>query len=435
VTSRLLLGLALFGGLTACARPPAQTASGTPANLVGYVKMDELVKKHPLYPQLSAYERSIEALSLREMGSDVSSAGSEIARQEAELQNELKDAADRTNRLLKEKQDEYSRRERAAIDAALAGANTAGPGAAQLAAGLNATASGQQASAAAQARGDAGKYRSAVIAQDKAATEALVKTYNDRGNRLYQDKANQLQAQEAQYSLQLAQGDAAQRLSLRTRLSNLALDDAGRKEAQAQLDALDKKEADALAAMRARDKETLAQYQTQLQTQIKGDLDKQVGALHGQTSAKLGASGASLANLGTPSGVGINPGKGPGPQASSAQLRAKLEALHKQYQDQFNSDAKQTIADFNKTRDDLERRFDQLRTADGAANAGAQAQLASLQKQHDDLYGQIVAQIQREVQIVAKNRGVSVVVTNVVAPGAGVDLTPDAEKEIESLHE
>jgi hypothetical protein len=39
------------------------------------------------------------------------------------------------------------------------------------------------------------------------------------------------------------------------------------------------------------------------------------------------------------------------------------------------------------------------------------------------------------VQIVAKNRGVDVVVTNVVAPGAGVDLTPDTEKQIESLHE
>jgi hypothetical protein len=47
----------------------------------------------------------------------------------------------------------------------------------------------------------------------------------------------------------------------------------------------------------------------------------------------------------------------------------------------------------------------------------------------------MVAQIGREVKALARRRGINVVVSDVVAPAGGVDLTPDAEKEIESLHE
>ena len=172
-----------------------------------------------------------------------------------------------------------------------------------------------------------------------------------------------------------------------------------------------------------------------MRTQVRGDLDKQVASVHSRTQAKLGAPGSAVGNLSAPANVGVNAGKGPGAQAAPADLRLKLEALHRQYQNQFNADAKQTIADFTKTRNDLQRRFDQLRGADSTAQTGAAQQLAALQKQHDDLYAQIVAQIQREVQSLAKSRGLSVVVSDVVAPGGSVDLTPDAEKQIESLHE
>jgi len=57
-----------------------------------------------------------------------------------------------------------------------------------------------------------------------------------------------------------------------------------------------------------------------------------------------------------------------------------------------------------------------------------------LQRQRQDLYDSIVAQISREVKLVAQRRSVAIVVSDVVAP-VGVDLTPDTEKDIESLHE
>lgn len=432
---KLALGALFSMSLAACSSSStggntAQTTGA--ARVVGYVRMEDLVKRHPLYGQLSDYDRSIAALNLQAVGPDVALTGAQIATEQAQLQRELKAAAERTNTLLKEKQDEYAKRESAAIEAALAGAGASGPGAKQLAAGLNATAASQQASAVAAARGDFGAYRNAVVAQDKSATQALLKTYNDRANRLYRQKADQLQQQESQYALQLAQSDAGERLSLRTRLSNLAMDDSGRDDAKKALDALDRKEADQIAAMRNRDNQQLEQYKEQLRTQTRNDLDKQVTALHQQTGAKLQAAGGVPAG-GAPAGVSA--GGGPGQQEMPAQLRAKLQALHKQYQDQFNKDAAQTVADFNKTKDDLQKRFDQLIGADAAAQSGAAKQLAALQKQRDDLYDQIVAQIQREVQIVAKNRGVTVVLTNIVAPVSGVDLTSDAEKQVESLHE
>jgi hypothetical protein len=399
---------------------------------VGYVRMEDLVKHHPLYGQLSDYDHSIAALNMRSIGSDVALTGAQIAKEQSELQRELKAAAERTNTLLKEKQDEYAKRETAAIEAALAGSGASGPGAAQLAAGLNATAQSQQNAALGAARTDFGKYRDAVISQDKSATGALVKTYNDRANRLYRQKADQFTTQESQYALKLAQDDSGERLTLRTRLSNLALDDSGRDDSKKALDALDRKESDEIAAMRNRDQQQLEAYKDQLRKQMRDDLDKQIGSLHQQTSSKLQAAGAVPAGA---QPVAVNAGNGPGGKEMPAQLRSKLESLHKEYQNQFNQDAQQTITDFNKTKDDLQKRFDQLIGADATAQGGAQKQLAALQKQRDDLYDQIVAQIQREVQIVAKNRGVTVVFSNIVAPVSGVDLTTDAEKQVESLHE
>jgi hypothetical protein len=117
------------------------------------------------------------------------------------------------------------------------------------------------------------------------------------------------------------------------------------------------------------------------------------------------------------------------------QLAATIKALHADYQQQFNEDAKSTIDDFKRTRDDLRRRYADLRGIDASAQSGAAAQIATLTRKRADLYGQMVEQIGREVRLLAQARGISVVVTDPVANAGGVDLTSDAEKDIESLHE
>ena len=65
-----------------------------------------------------------------------------------------------------------------------------------------------------------------------------------------------------------------QRLALHTKLSSLALDDAAREDAQKQLQALDRKESDALGAQRNRDQQTLATLQAQLHAHVQTDLNQ-----------------------------------------------------------------------------------------------------------------------------------------------------------------
>ncbi|MBV8363190.1 MAG: hypothetical protein JO193_01350, partial [Candidatus Eremiobacteraeota bacterium] len=56
-------------------------------------------------------------------------------------------------------------------------------------------------------------------------------------------------------------------------------------------------------------------------------------------------------------------------------------------------------------------------------------------KQRDQLYNQIVAQIQRQMQGIAAQRGLKVVFVNIVVPAGGIDMTDDAIKAVQSLHE
>jgi Skp family chaperone for outer membrane proteins len=93
------------------------------------------------------------------------------------------------------------------------------------------------------------------------------------------------------------------------------------------------------------------------------------------------------------------------------------------------------VADFNTTRADLAHRYALLNGTDQSATLSAQAEIVSLQKKRADLYAEMVAQIGREVKTIAQQRGISVVVSDVAAPAGGVDLTDDAMKDIETLHE
>jgi hypothetical protein len=426
--------------LAACGRSnqPAPLATGAAA--VGYVRMDELVHKHPLYDQLARYERSIEAFDLTATAPQIASSDPTFRRRELELQKQLNDAADRTTKLINQKQHDYQTQEAAAIAAALKGAGAGGPSAAQIAGSVNTTAQQQRSGVAVQAQRDLDAYRATLQKQDQAQINAAQKALTDRADRSYRAKAEELQSKESALSLKLANEDAPQRLALRTKLSSLALDDAAREEAQKQLTAIDRKEADTLAAQRNRDQQTLSALQTQLHDQVQGELTAQVAAIRQRSLGSLATRQSSLAKQVT---GGAGPVVLPNPATGRPQLsrnlppalRARIDQLHSDYQKRFQSDAKTTIAEFEKTRADLSRRYAELHGVDVGARQGAQAQIVALRKKHDELYDQITAQIGREVRLIAQQRGISVVLTNIVAPAGGVDLTPDALKDIESFHE
>ncbi len=432
--------LALSGCGRGTTTQPAPGSSGK--GTVGYVIMDELVKKHPLYDQLARYDRSIEAFDLTATAPQVAAADPQLAGRERDLQKQLNDAADRTRKLIDQKQKQYQQQESLAIAAALRGAGAGGPSAAEIAGTVNATARQQQSGVAVQAQRDLNTYRSTLQKQDAAQMAAAQKALSDRADRTYRAKADELQSKESALSLKMASEDAPQRLALRTKLTSLALDDAAREDAQKQLAAIDRKEADALAAARNRDQQTLVALQGQLKDQVQSDLNTQVSAIRKHSLSSLTQRQQSLtrqvSNLGGPV-VKTSVVNGRVQQQVNTNLppalRARIQQLHSDYQKRFQEDAKTTIADFEKTRRDLGQRFAQLHGIDGASQRGAVAQILSLRKKREDLYGEITAQIEREVRLIAQQRGISVVLTNIVAPAGGVDLTPDALKDIESLHE
>ncbi|MBV8354764.1 MAG: hypothetical protein JO101_05560 [Candidatus Eremiobacteraeota bacterium] len=409
-----LAAVALAGLCAGCAKPPAASTSAPPARggKVGYVRMDELIKDHPLYPQLAQTERSIDALNLRSLGPGAAETGADLAKQDAELQRELNDASARAKKLLDQKQDEYRKQENAAIAAALSAGGHPAP---QLAQSMN---------------GDMLSLEKTLQAQDRAQVNAFARSATQRADRQYRAKANELQQKESQFSLELASKDAPARLELRTRLANLAMDDATREQVRKQLSDLDRKEADQVAAMRNRDQATLVQLRDQLRGSTQREIGTTVAKIHADTQAKLSARAAAQQKSLTAQAGPLAAGGSVPPD-----LKAKIEALHKEYQQRFDQDAKATIEQFNKTRDELKRRYDALHGVEGEADAATRKELAALQAQHDKLYAEIVDQVDREVRTVAQNRGVSVVLSTIAAGGQGIDLTSDAKKEIESLHE
>ncbi|MDP9017264.1 MAG: hypothetical protein M3N19_02950 [Candidatus Eremiobacteraeota bacterium] len=432
--SKRLSSLAFIVGvlvLSGCSQP-IDVHSATVRG-VGYVRLNDVMKKHPLYGQLAQIDSNIDALGLRALAPSVPKTGADIARETVELNHELENARAQANHQLQQRQTEYAQREQAAIHAALVAAGE-NPGTAPAQSMQN-TAASQAASVTAQANTDFNQYQQAVLTQDRNAVVALSQQLGSRADRQYQQKAEELAAKESQLSLELASRDSSERLSLRTRINNLAMDDTLRAQVKAQLAALDRRESSAVSAMRSRDAATLSAYRSQLRSQTGSEISKQALAIHQQTQAKLQARHQSVSSQVTAQLGALGGSASGSPGRVSPAMQAKIAQIDRQYKAQFQSDVAKTIANFSKTRSDLDARFKALHGVDTTAQSSVAKQLDDLHHQRDQLYSQMLAQVQREVRTIASGRGLKVVFTNVVAPVGGVDLTGDAEKDIESLHE
>ncbi len=419
----LTIASATVGLLGGCVDVHSSSIRGT-----GYVRIGDVIKHHPMYAQLSQLDDGIAAIDLAAAAPRVPLSAAQIARETGQLNRELRDAQLRANKILAQKQQDYSTRERQAISAALAAAGVNGNG--QLDAAQMSNTSAQQAQqAAAAANQDFMAYQQSVVAQDNAASTAIARQLQTQEAEKMRAKAEQLQQNETDLSLRLTQDDATQRLAIKTRLSNLALDDATRKQLVSQLAALNSKETAAIDAQRRADAATLSAYRAQLDSQTGAAVRAQVGAIAGQTQAKIterrNEVGAQLRTLGPPALPTTLP---PG-------VRDKIAAIHRQFTGQFQAEAQKTIGDYTATKNDLDRQFAALHGADVGATGAAAKELAALQKRRDALYKEIVDQIMREATRIAKDRGFSIVFENIAQAEGGYDLTNDLIKDVESQHE
>jgi hypothetical protein len=394
----------------------------------GYVRIEDVVKHHPLYGQLSQLDDAIAAINLQSVAPQVPLGAAQIATQTAQLNRELHDAQVRANKILAQKQRDYMRREQQAVAAALAAAGIRGSGA--LAAQQMSGTSSQQMQQAAQAAG-AGlmAYQQNVIAQDNAASSSIERQFQTQADQKYRAKAEQLQQNETDLSLRLTQQDAAARLAIKMRLNNLALDPAARKQADAQLAAINDKEAAQLGEQRNADTATLRAYRATLDRQTGDAIRSQVGAIQAQTQVKLeerrNEVGSQLRSLGPPAM----------PTNIPPNVQTRIAAIHHQFVGQFQADAARTVQEYNDTKSDLDRQFAALHGADVGATGATAKELDSLQKRRGELYAQIVGQVESDATRIAKERGFSIVFVNVWAAAGGYDLTNQIIKDIESQHE
>jgi hypothetical protein len=413
--------------LAACAHQPR--ASDASVRGIGYVRVADVLKVHPLYLQLSQLESAIDALNLK--GATVAGSvptGQQIAAETKTLDAELIRAQSRANAILRQKQANYAQREQAAIRAAIDAAS-AGTNGTQPAQQMQNVSAAQARAVTAQANQDFANYQKAVVAQDTAAVRAIDKQIEGRAAQEYAQKATQLQEGESQISLELSQRDAGKRLQIQTKLNNLAMDDATRNALRAQLQATNEQEAQAVDALRARDQRTLAAYRRQLNRSVAAQINTQTAAIHQQTRAKLEARRNEVSRQVASQLGGIAPA--PIPKNLPAATRQKIAAIDRRFRTQFQADAQTTIAQYQAEKADLDARYAQIQGLSNAAAGPASAQLAQLQRERDGLYQKMVEQIKQDAGTVAARQGLQVVFANVAAAPGGIDLTKDVEKEIE----
>lgn len=393
-----------------------------------FVRIGEVVNHHPLYGQLSQLDDAIAAINLRSTMPQVPLAAAQVTSRTAELNRELQAAQARANAVLAQKQRDYAARETQAVNAALAAAGVRGTGT-QAAQQMSGVSQQQAANAARAANSDLMAYQQNVIAQNNAASSSIERQLQTQASEKYRAKAEQLQQNETDLSLRLTQQDAAQRLAIKTRLSNLALDPTARKEAQEQLAAIDAREAAAVNTQRNSDAATLRAYRGELDRETGDAIRSQVGAITAQTRQKLeerrNEVGEQLRSLGPPSI----------PTNIPPDVQARIAGIHRQFLSQFQADAGKTIQNYQATKSDLDRQFAALHGADVGATGAAATELNALQKRRNQLYGQIVAQVERDATRIAKERGFSIVFVDIWSAGGGYDLTNDLIKDVESQHE
>jgi len=426
--------------LAGCARAtsiaPATQASGSVG--VGYVRMDALLKTHPLYSELVRLDDDVVALELQVAGAASQRSDAQIAQAAQAMRRDLQTAQDRTQEKLAEKQSAYIQQENTAIAEILALGGVAAQSA-NVIEGQIAQASHEQVkSVDEQARKNFQEFRLGMIAQSDAALSSVRASLLDRADRAYRMRSDAYGQKEAAFMLDQAHRDALEQLLLRARLTDLALDKQAQAQNQARLDAIGKQEGDELRVVHNRDQAALSFYQKQLDDDKQAQESRDAQEMRVRTNAKVSEGAAQtrvrlLEQLGTITASPRVPGAAAG--VLSPVLRDKLTAFHKRYQATYVEDAQRTVRQFAKTAEELSARFDRLAGIDAAAQEGARKEIEGLRKQREDLYGQMIGQIDREVKVVAGRRGIGIVVAKVVISGNAVDLTRDAAESIESLHE
>jgi hypothetical protein len=235
-----------------------------------------------------------------------------------------------------------------------------------------------------------------------------------RTQRALEARSQQFHEKELALAFALARRDAGQRLLLRLKLTHLYLDRTDRAQLEAQRDALDRRQAAEIAALRQRDGAELAAYTREVQANAANANAAMTARLGGTASANLAIQSdvvAAKANAG-----------------EHSNLSAQIALFRSSYRS--GADARDVAGGLAAASNDIATHFNSLAQADRESRTQTAAQIRGLEAQRDALYRAIVAQITRTANHVAAERGLGDVVLGGSRPKGSTDLTAAVRSEL-----
>ncbi|MGB8910382.1 MAG: hypothetical protein WCC84_16690 [Candidatus Cybelea sp.] len=355
----------------------------------GFVDLPKALAAHPLQAVLAGYDRGIAALRSTSGLPGLTEPAGRAKNETAALQRDANAARSRVAQIAALDAGQGQTREREALAAVLASRNAADS---EMAAYRNELARGTAASLAA--------YEESIAQRNERALAA---------------RRQQLLEQELTLAFNLARQHGGQRFILTLKLRELHLDKEHRERLEAELSGLDRREANAVAMMRRTNTAILENYREELQ--------RDGAAANARMAAHLRSSAA--ANLTLRLQVLQTETR---PAALLPNLPMALASFAASYRSQ--SDAATIVNGLRNASRELSQHFTELGDAARRSQRETQAQIATLKANRDSLYRSMIAQIKRDAQRVARERGLAGAVVSGTRPNGSVDLTPAVEADL-----
>ena len=421
-----------------CSRNGGTTGGAPSGTGVGYVDMDALIEQHPLHGQLDAMQDQIGVLqqesSLVPTGLNPQQAAAYDA-----MQAELNAQSQKFAQDLAALRASYQRREAQAISSlqsTVLGSSTSSGG---VLGGLQQQFGQQAQELQKQALATFVAYRTELFRQDGEHLKHVQQVLAAQMRGKLAQRESQLSAQETAYQVGLVKADQEQRLNLEAKLQDLALSDQQRKQYQNELGAIDAAEQRKISAMKAKDNAEIAALQRDLNAQAAAQYDVERSRAQQATQAKLAARQKEMQTAMAPQMQALN-GKFQqqlndvnAKLAGNDKYKAQAQAIHDQVATQYGAEADKATASYRRVRASLIDKYSAIAHMQFQDNETIAAQAEKLAADRRDLYQRIAAQVQAQVEQVARADGIAVVFDTIRGGGTAVDLTDQVRKAINNL--
>ncbi|HEV3091485.1 MAG TPA: hypothetical protein VGX91_08605 [Candidatus Cybelea sp.] len=368
----------------------AAARSVSPGGTTGYANLAQLVARHPLAGVLAGYDRELAALRSTQSAPGLDDLSGRTAAAVAAVGRDVSSAQARAQGLAARSAAADLATENAALATIL------------------------------RLRGAAvqpGPYDSELQRETSASFTAFQNATSQRTARALGEREQQLRERELSLAFDLARRDGSQRLSLRLRLDELHPTPVQRAKLEAELHAIEAREASLLGAMRRENASQLGAYRDQLEREGVAANAQMGEQLRSKAEANLAIHRSALAAAS---------------RAADAlpPLQAQLALFRSTYH--ANADARAIANGLGAASGSLATRFAQLAQTDRRSRAATQAQIARLQAERRALYEAIVAQIRAAAARVAGERGLHGIALAAARPAGSADLTSAVGTQLRS---